>query len=168
MSSVVARDAGLRLDAATGERILRLMARAASAVDDAEFEVWPTLFTVDGEYRITTRADHDRGRDFGIWYCANRDMLEDRVAAIRSVNVYEPHVYRHVLGPTEVLAHDGAFASCVTPFLVARTGVDGEMILFSAGRYVDTVVFEGQRALFRSRVVVCDSARFDTLVALPI
>jgi anthranilate 1,2-dioxygenase small subunit len=144
------------------------MARYCSVIDNAEYEGWPALFTDDGTYRLTTRTDYDAGRDFGIWYCSNRAMMEDRVTAIRGVNVYEPHVYRHVTGPTEIVAADASGARCETSFIVVRTDVDGAMTVFSAGRYVDEVVFDQGRALLRSRVVVTDSARFDTLVALPV
>jgi anthranilate 1,2-dioxygenase small subunit len=167
MSSVT-RTPEINLPGAAIGGIGRLMARYCSAIDNGEFEVWPSLFTADGVYRITTRADHELGRDFGIWYCNNRDMLEDRVSAIRSVNLYEPHVYRHVVSPTEIISVDGADVNCETSYIVIRTDVDGEMTVFSAGRYVDTVAVADGVALLRSRVVVTDSARFDTLVALPI
>ena len=166
MSSV--RRDGAPLDALVATRIDRLMARYASAIDNGDFEDWPALFVDDGEYRIVTRTDFDAGRDFGIWYCDNRGMLEDRVSAIRSVNVYEPHVYRHVLGPTEVLDIDGDVAACETSYLVVRTAMDGDMQVFSAGRYVDRVALVDERALLKSRMVVTDSARYDTLVALPL
>lgn len=158
------------VEVSVGQRtsIDRLMARYGSVIDNADYEGWPVLFTEDGVYRITTRTDFDAGRDFGIWYCSNRAMLEDRVTAIRGVNVYEPHVYRHLIGPTEIVAADASGASCETNFVVVRTDVDGAMMVFSAGRYIDQLVFDGGRALLRSRVVVTDSARFDTLVALPL
>ena len=166
MSSV--RRDGTPLDAGVAMRIDRLMARYASAIDNGEFEEWPPLFVDDGEYRIVTRTDFEAGRDFGIWYCNNRAMLEDRVNAIRSVNVYEPHVYRHVLGPTEVLSVDGDVVACETSYLLVRTSMEGDMQVFSAGRYVDRVTLRDALARLQSRVVVTDSARYDTLVALPL
>jgi anthranilate 1,2-dioxygenase small subunit len=150
------------------EELDRLMVRYCSIIDNGELEAWPALFTEDGNYRITTRTDYEAGRDFGIWYCSNRNMLEDRVLAIRGVNVYEPHVYRHIVGPTEVVAASGNEAVCETSYVVIRTDVDGDMTVFSAGKFVDRVAFEPERALIKSRIVVADSARFDTLVALPI
>ena len=166
--SNVTRTPEVEMSAAQRTSIDRLMARYGSLIDNADYEGWPALFTDDGVYRITTRTDFDAGRDFGIWYCSNRAMMEDRVSAIRGVNVYEPHVYRHVIGPTEIVAADASGARGETGFIVVRTDVDGAMTVFSAGRYVDEIVFEADRALLRSRVVVTDSARFDTLVALPL
>lgn len=146
----------------------RMMAHCASSIDNADLDRWPEFFTDDCTYRILTRTDFDAGRDFGIWFCNTREMLLDRVSSIQSVNVFEPHVYRHVLGPTEVVGIEGGAIGCETSYIVVRTGYEGGMVLFSAGRYVDTVVVENGRALLRERTVVTDSCRYDTLVALPL
>ena len=95
-------------------------------------------------------------------------MLEDRVSAIREVNVYEPHVYRHIIGPTEILEFTNGAYHAQTSYIVVRTMHDGEMAVFSAGRYVDEIVVAQDQALLRRRIVVTDSARFDTLVVIPI
>jgi anthranilate 1,2-dioxygenase small subunit len=150
------------------DAIERLMMEYVHAIDNNELERWPQMFTEKCLYQIIPRADFDQARRIGIWFCDNRGMLEDRVSSMREVNVFEPHVYRHVIGPTEILEHkDGAYAA-QTSYIVVRTLHDGEMSLFSAGRYVDEIVIEGGAARFRKRVVVPDSWRFDTLVVIPI
>jgi len=161
-------DAGVHLDAAQLQAVARLMARYCSAIDNDELERWPGFFTEDGVYRILTRADYRAGRDFGIWFCGNRRMLQDRVSATRSVNVYEPHCYRHVIGPTEILSADGGLLACETSYHLVRIDADGDMQMFSVGRYIDRVAFQDGAALLASRTVVTDSSRYDTLVALPI
>ena len=45
---------------------------------------------------------------------------------------------------------------------------DGQMDLFATGRYLDAIVDEGDTLRFRARVVVCDSSRIDTLLAIPL
>jgi hypothetical protein len=42
------------------------------------------------------------------------------------------------------------------------------MELFATGRYLDRVVEEAGMLKFRERLVVCDSSRFDTLLAIPL
>ena len=150
------------------DAIARLQMEYAHVIDNMELERWPQLFTEKCIYQIIPRAEHEQGRRIGVWYCDNRSMLEDRVSSIREVNVYEPHVYRHVIGPTEILEYkDGAY-SAQTSYIVVRTLHDGEMCLFNAGRYVDEIVMEGAAARFRKRIVVPDSWRFDTLVVIPL
>src|SRR5437660_936385 len=55
-----------------------------------------------------------------------------------------------------------------TPFLVVRIMRDGRMDLFATGRYLDLVVDLAATPRFRERVVVCDSSRVDTLLAIPL
>jgi anthranilate 1,2-dioxygenase small subunit len=153
---------------AVRDAIARLQMEYVHAIDNDELERWPQLFIEQCLYQIIPRADHEQGRRIGIWFCDNRDMLADRVSSIREVNVYEPHVYRHVIGPTEILGHQDGAWSAQTSYLVVRTMHDGEMTLFSAGRYVDEIVVDGGAARFVKRIVVPDSWRFDTLVAIPI
>jgi anthranilate 1,2-dioxygenase small subunit len=167
MSSIT-RFPELEVSAHVSACIGRMMARYASAIDNGDLERWPDFFTDDCTYRILTRTDFDAGRDFGIWYCNTRGMLLDRVSSIQSVNVFEPHVYRHVLGPTEIVSIGNGVIGCETSYMIVRTGYEGEMMIFSAGRYIDAVVVDGQRALLRERTVVTDSCRYDSLVALPL
>jgi hypothetical protein len=91
-------------------------------------------------------------------------MLLDRVAALREANIYERQSYRHITGMPRLSEGDAA----ETPFLVVRTMRDGRMDLFAAGRYLDRVVEAEGQLRFAERIVVCDSPRFDTLLAIPL
>ena len=73
----------------------------------------------------------------------------------------------HSLSPLLHNAADDIAAE--TPFLVVRTMRDGRMDLFSAGVYLDRLREDTDGALrFVERLVVCDSSRFDTLLAIPL
>ena len=153
---------------AVREAVARLMMQYVHAIDNDELERWPQFFTEKCLYQIIPRVEFDQGRPVGVWFCDNRAMLEDRVSSMREVNVFEPHVYRHVIGPTEIVGFaDGAYRA-QTSYVVVRTMQDGAMTVFSAGRYVDEIVCEGDAALLRKRVVVTDSARFDALLVIPL
>ncbi len=158
----------IEVDAHVSVCISRLNAHYCSAIDNGDLDSWPTFFTDDCTYRILTRADFDAGRDFGIWFCNTRGMLLDRVSSIQSVNVFEPHVYRHVVGPTEIVGVEDGVIRCETSYMVVRTGYEGAMVVFSAGRYIDAIEIAGRRELLRERTVVTASCRYDTLVALPL
>lgn len=167
-AAVISSDSAVPIPATTRDAIARLMTQYVHVIDNNELERWPPLFTEQCLYQIIPRVEYDQGRKIGVWICDNRGMLEDRVSSIREVNVFEPHVYRHVIGPTEILRHDGDAYQTQTSYIVVRTMHDGEMVVFSAGRYVDAVVIENNTARFRQRIVVTDSWRYDTLVAIPI
>ena len=45
---------------------------------------------------------------------------------------------------------------------------DGETSVFATGVYLDTLRLQGNQLKFASRLVVCDSSRIDTLMAIPL
>lgn len=147
-------------------RIASLNTEYAACLDADRLEDWPGLFVEQCLYKITTAENQRRGYAAGIVYADSRAMLIDRVAALREANIYERQSYRHILGmPT---LRPGAEISAETPFLVVRTMRDGRMDLFVAGVYLDRVREENGSLRFAERIVVCDSARFDTLLAIPL
>ena len=91
-------------------------------------------------------------------------MLHDRVFALRNANIYERQSYRHIIGLPVILDTNSAEA----PFVVVRTMRDGAMEVFAAGRYLDKLRDDGGTLLLSERLVICDSPRFDTLLAIPL
>ena len=101
-------------------------------------------------------------------YADSKGMLRDRVTALRQANIYERQAYRHLVGLPAIIAEGDGGARVETPFLVVRIMRDGRMDLFATGRYLDLVVDLVGTPRFRERVVVCDSSRVDTLLAIPL
>ena len=153
-------------DAETLFRLTALNTDYAICIDSDRLEDWPGLFLEQCLYKITSADNHRRGYAAGIVYADSRAMLQDRVAALREANIYERQTYRHIVGMPALRPGDGI--SSETPFLVVRTMLDGRMDLFAAGVYLDRAQDDGGRLRFAERIVVCDSSRFDTLLAIPL
>ncbi len=153
-------------DAETLFRLSGLNAAYAAAIDADRLEDWPGFFTEDCLYRITTADNYARGLPAGVIHAEGRGMLIDRVSALRKANIYERQRYRHIIGMPVIKAVTPDGVSAETSFLVVRTMRDGRMDLFAAGLYVDRVRMDGPA--LAERVVVCDSQRFDTLLAIPL
>ena len=149
------------------QRLLQLNAEYTRALDDDRLEEWPEFFVDDCLYKITSADNHKRGMQAGLIYADSRNMLRDRVSALRQTSIYERQTYRHIVG-LPVTLKDGAGERCETPFIVVRIMRDGKMDLFAAGRYLDQLVEEAGALKFKERLVVCDSSRFDTLLAIPL
>jgi hypothetical protein len=67
-----------------------------------------------------------------------------------------------------VLGEKDGEAETETPFLIVRIMREGQMDVFATGCYRDKIKPDAAGALrFSQRIVVCDSRRFDTLVAIP-
>jgi anthranilate 1,2-dioxygenase small subunit len=150
------------------ERVSQLNAEYARAIDDDRLESWPDFFTDPCIYKITSADNYRRGLPVGIVYADSRGMLKDRVTALREANIYERQAYRHLVGLPAIRAGAADTVHAETSFLVVRVMRDGTMDLFATGRYLDVLVEVGDALRFRERVVVCDSSRIDTLLAIPI
>jgi hypothetical protein len=63
-------------------------------------------------------------------------MLQDRVTALRTANIYERQSYRHIVGLPVIGANPADGIAAETPFLVARIMRDGRTDLFVTGVYL--------------------------------
>jgi anthranilate 1,2-dioxygenase small subunit len=154
--------------AITLERILALQAAYIRCIDSNALEAWPEFFLEQCLYKVTTAENQKNGFEAGIIFADSKDMLIDRVQALRQANIYEKQSYRHILGLPNVVNNGGAEAETETPFLVVRIMHDGQTDIFATGVYLDTVRNAGNDLKFARRIVVCDSSRLDTLMALPL
>jgi anthranilate 1,2-dioxygenase small subunit len=148
--------------------IVRAQSDYIRCIDDDRLEEWPNHFHGPCLYKVTSAANYREGLEAGIIFANSRGMLQDRVSALREANIYERQSYRHILGPPAILSENGAEVRTETPFLVARVLQDGDTDLFATGRYLDRYRIEDNKAQLEERIVVCDSSRIDTLLALPL
>ncbi len=145
-----------------------MMEDYARAIDRDELEQWPEFFEEQCTYKITSIDNEAQGYPFGVLCADSRGMLADRVKSLREANIYEGQRYRHVIGRPKIISSNAEIVHAETSFLVVRTMRTGEMSLFAAGVYRDVVSLKGPKASFVERIVICDSSRIDTLLALPL
>ena len=148
----------------------------AMAIDSDSLEAWPEFFSEDTHYRITHIENENENWAAGIVYADSRDMLIDRIAALRLANIYERQRYRHILGIPSVVKQTSEVTCAHTPFMVARIMGTGQTDVFATGFYKDIFVKSAGAAskansfgiVLKERIAVCDSTVTDTLLALPL
>lgn len=150
------------------QRIEAFNADYANSIDSDRLEEWPAFFTADGAYRVTTRENRERGLPVSLIYARGQGMLSDRITALRTANIYEPHVYCHQLGAVKVIGPEGGGWRVESNFVVIRTMATGAMTVFAAGRYHDRLVEQSGALRLAERTAVLDSRRIDTLLVIPI
>jgi len=143
-----------------------LHARYVHALDADKLEEWPQFFTENGRYRITTAENEERGLPLSVLYAEGRAMMRDRIQSLRHANIYEPQRYRHMVSSVLVEPVDASVVRSTANFVVLRIMQDGATLIFASGRYVDRIVLREMQ--YAERVVICDSRRFDTLLAIPL
>lgn len=148
--------------------ISQTQAAYARTIDDDNLEAWPDFFDDPCRYVITSAKNHAEGLPGGIVYCNSQGMLRDRISALREANIYERQAYRHILGAPFIVSEKVDLVDSETPFIVARIMHTGETTVFATGKYIDTYRIANGKALIEQRLVVCDSNRVDTLLAIPL
>ena len=140
----------------------------AYCLDEDRLEDWPGFFTEDCHYRVLSRENHDAGLPLGLIYCMNRNMLRDRVTALRETTMFEPRALRHFISGVRVMEVQGDHLVAQANFAVMESLSDREPTLNMVGRYLDVVrVQDGGFALSR-RDCVYDNYRVRTSLIVPI
>ncbi len=152
----------------TEEQIQRLSRDYCHSLDDGDVDRWTSFFQADATYQITTRENLASGYPLGIVLCEGRGMMDDRIKALKTANVFESHTYCHIMGPLDIRAEMENRWTVRSNFAVYRTMYTGAVELFATGKYVDVVDTTNAQALFAERVVVIDSRRIDTLLVYPL
>jgi anthranilate 1,2-dioxygenase small subunit len=152
------------------ERVVgRLNQLYGMSIDEDRLEDWPTLFVEDGRYIIDPRENRDLGLDGGYWmYYTSQGMMRDRVTALRHVNVFNKHYYRHIISDAFVERVEDGVIAARSNYLLVETNWEGKSQLLSAGVYHDRVNIENGAARFLEKVVVPDSFHTSTAIISPI
>jgi anthranilate 1,2-dioxygenase small subunit len=144
----------------------RLHADYVHTLDADNLEDWPNFFTENGRYRIATAENEERGLPLPVLCAEGRGMMRDRIQSLRHANIYEPQRYRHLISAVLIQKIDHNAVRSIANFVVIRIMQDGDTIIFATGRYVDRISLPDLK--YHERVVICDSRRFDTLLAIPL
>ena len=137
-------------------------------IDDGRVPEWPEFFTPDGFYQITNRDNYEAGRPIGIMQCQGQGMMKDRVKAMYEANVFEPHLYCHLLGRPRLQEEAPGLYHARTNFQIIRTMQNGGQSIFATGKYIDVIALDGAAPKFKDRRVVLDSRRVDILIVYPL
>ena len=162
MATDLDRDLALRL------RIEALMADYVHCIDEDRLEEWPDFFTKDGQYRVISRENYELDLPVSLIYCEGHGMFRDRISALRTANIFEPHTYCHMTSALKIIESDGTEYRTQSNFTVMRTMSEGNMSIFACGKYVDCIIEEDGDLKFRERCVILESRRIDTLLVIPI
>ena len=138
------------------------------AIDEDRLEEWHSFFEDDGSYRITTRENMDLGLPLNLMSCKGHGMFKDRIVAMRTANIFEPHVYCHVPGALRIDKVEGDVVTSTSTFTVVRTVNGGKMDVFVCGRTQDTIRVSANGAKLIDRTVILDSRQIDTLLVIPL
>ncbi len=149
-------------------RLADLYCAYADALDDGELESWPDFFTENCVYKITPRENFEQNLPVALIYCESRDMLFDRVVAIRETTLYVPRLMRHLTGNIRLREIGPEGLRLTASFALFQTMVDRPSELFLCGRYHDRVVDDSGTLRFAERICVYDFTIVPTSLVFPV
>ena len=140
------------------------------ALDRQDMQAWLALFSSDGQYRLTSQENIKQGLPLSLMLDDCHERLVDRVKFVDEVwgDTVEYYQSRHMLQPVSVTAADNGDLLTRTNFTVFYTSHEGNTGLLVTGQYEDQVVVNGDRALFRSKLAVMDTAVSPRYIIYPI
>ncbi len=140
----------------------------ARCLDDDNLEDWPNFFLEDSHYLIQSRENRNAELYGYVLYFKNKAMMRDRVKSLRIANYYNIHTDRHLITNVDILGENKGQYQARANYIIIQTDADGRSELFSAGEYVDQIVFVNGVPKFKERLVLLDTANILGLVAVPL
>jgi 3-phenylpropionate/cinnamic acid dioxygenase small subunit len=149
-------------------RLADLYCAYSDALDDGELERWPDFFTEDCLYKVIPRENFEQELPIALIYCESRDMLVDRVVALRETALFVPRSVRHLTSNIRLRAEGPDGFRLTANFALYQTMVDQPSELFLCGRYHDRIVEDGGSLRFAERICVYDSTIVPISLVYPV
>ena len=145
-----------------------LMHEYVELTDSDRLEEWLDLFAEDASYQVLPRENLEQDLPASIMVCTNKNMLRDRIVALRNANLYNPHYDRHLVSAVRVKPGGDGVWQLSANYAVYQSSLEGSSRLFSVGGYRDLVRNESGRLLFIRKVVIVDTFAVPSLLATPL
>ncbi|MBL8382357.1 MAG: aromatic-ring-hydroxylating dioxygenase subunit beta [Burkholderiales bacterium] len=145
-----------------------LYARYAACLDEARYDDWIDLFTEACFYRVVPRENFERDLPLSTMMAESRGMLRDRVYGITTTLYHQPYYQRHLVGGLFIRGVEADAVRTQANYAVFRTKQNEHSEVFNVGRYLDTVVMDGDRLRFREKLCVFDSELIPNSLIYPV
>jgi 3-phenylpropionate/cinnamic acid dioxygenase small subunit len=149
-------------------RLADLYCAYDNALNDGKLEQWPSLFAEDCIYKVIPRENVEQGLPVAVIYCESRDMLTDRVVALRETALFAPRIARRMTTAICLRAIDGDGMHLTASFAVFQTMPDRPSELFLCGSCRDRVMDDAGTLRFAERVFIYDSTIVPTSLVHPL
>ena len=165
---MIAAAYGLTVDLELRARLADLYCAYDDALNDGALERWPELFTEACVYKVIPRENFEQGYPVALIYCESRNMLVDRVVALRETALFAPRIARRISSGVCLRAIEPDGLRLTASFAVFQTMQDQPSELFLCGRSQDRVVDDAGTLRFAERLCIYDSTTVRTSLVYPV
>jgi 3-phenylpropionate/cinnamic acid dioxygenase small subunit len=149
-------------------RLADLYCAYDDVLNNGELERWPELFTETCVYKVIPRENVAQGLPVAVIYCESRDMLMDRVVALRETALFAPRIARRMTSGICLHAIEDDGLRLSANFAVFQTMPDQPSELFLCGSCRDRVVTADDTLRFAERLFIYDSTILPTSLVYPL
>ena len=140
-----------------------------ASLDEDRLEEWPDFFVEDCLYRIIPRENYEAGQRQCLIQGDSKNMLLDRVQAIRSTQVYAPRYCRRFYSGLRVINRAGNALDIRHNLLVVQTLVNRRSTIQGCGACHDRLILtETGELKFVERTVIFDTEMIDNTLIYPV
>lgn len=139
-----------------------------ACLDEDRLEEWPEFFTQDASYTLFPRENFDGGYPIALFSCTNQRQLHDRITSHRKANIFPFHWNRHIISSLRITALSDERIETSSNYAIFQTRQDGDSKLFQVGQARDVIVMGADGLKFKSRTIIYDTSRVQTLFVTPI
>jgi 3-phenylpropionate/cinnamic acid dioxygenase small subunit len=165
---MIAAAPGVEIGLDLRARLADLYCAYDDTLNDGALERWPDLFIEACVYKVIPRENDELGLPVALIYCESRNMLIDRVVALRETALYAPRIARRMTSGVCLRAIGADGLRLTANFAVFQTLPDQPSELFLCGRWKDRVVEEGGVVRFAERLCIYDATIVPASLAYPI
>lgn len=140
----------------------------ANKLDNLDLDGWVESFTEDCHYRVISQENMRANLPLGLIYCMNKNMLRDRVLALRETTMYEPRTLRHFISGVTVTKVDGDEVHAQANFVIFESQSDQEPQISLVGQYQDIFVRTDNDYLLKYRDCIYDNYRIRNSLIIPV
>ena len=165
---MIAAAHGLTVAVDLRARLADLYGAYDDVLNDGELERWPELFTEACIYKVIPRENVEQGLPVAVIYCESRNMLADRVAALRETALFAPRIARRTTTGICLRAIEDDELRLSASFAVFQSMPDQPSELFLCGNSRDRVVDADGTLRFAERLFIYDSTIVPTSLVYPL
>lgn len=140
----------------------------AQSLDDGDLNAWLNYFPEECHYRVLSRENYDAGLPIGFIYCMNKNMIRDRITALRETTMFQPRQLRRFISGVRINNVKDDVINAQANFMVTECLSDAEPIISVVGQYRDQIVNSGDGFQFAYRDCILDNYRIHTSLIMPI
>ncbi|GAA3707699.1 aromatic-ring-hydroxylating dioxygenase subunit beta [Oceanisphaera sediminis] len=149
--------------------IAQFNAKYAEVLDDGDLMDWPSFFSNDAIYKVTSRENFERNLPVGLVYCERLSMIKDRALAISNTAMFAPRYLRHFISNTVVEQVGNNQIVSSSNYILMQTLHDNpESTLHQVGKYNDIFVVEGGALKLKERICIYDNLLLDNSLVYPV